>query len=185
MPRRVLLERLEQLWSGGYNMCAGIELRVFLAATLGAARLLLCERWNDVQCGADAMKVVLPVWMDRISPVFDTARRVLVVEREDGREVGRREVDIAELSPARRVKELAACGATGLICGAISTAHRKMISAGGVEVIPFISGRVDQGLEADFRGRVSDGRFLMPGCGRQRRRLGSREDFGGDRHGRR
>lgn len=129
------------------------------------------------------MKVVLPVCLDRIAPVFDTARRVLVVERKDGREVGRREVDIAELSSAQRAEELAAYGATVLICGAISTAHGKI--AGGVEVIPFISGRVDQVLEAYFRGRVSDGRFLMPGCGRQRRRLGSREDFGGDRHGRR
>jgi len=30
-------------------------------------------------------KVAIPVWMERLSPVFDTARTLLIVETEDGR----------------------------------------------------------------------------------------------------
>ena len=131
------------------------------------------------------MTVALPVWMERISPVFDTARRLLVVDRNDGREAGRREIDIAGLSPARRGEELAASGAEVLVCGAISKGYWQMVSAAGVEVIPFITGGVDQILEAYFGGRLSDPRFLMPGCGRQRRRRGSRQGVGGRRRGRR
>jgi hypothetical protein len=82
------------------------------------------------------MRVAIPFFGGRISPVFDTARRLLLVDIEDGREVWRTEqiVEEPELGPrARRVAEL---GADVLICGAISWPLEVMLLSARVEVIP-------------------------------------------------
>ncbi|MFC1587690.1 NifB/NifX family molybdenum-iron cluster-binding protein [Planctomycetota bacterium] len=109
------------------------------------------------------MKIALPAWMEFVSPVFDTARRILVVESKNDQEVARFELAIEELSLPLRVEKLAASGADVLICGAISKPFAKMISGKGIEVIPFITGNVEEVLNAYFSGRLSEPGFFMPG----------------------
>ena len=43
---------------------------------------------------ANIRNVALPIWMGRISPLFDTARMLLLVKGKNGREAGRREMII-------------------------------------------------------------------------------------------
>ena len=66
------------------------------------------------------MRVALPTWRGRISPVFDVARDVVLVDTEAGRELGRREASLDQKSVAARAKGVADLGADVLICGAIS-----------------------------------------------------------------
>jgi len=62
------------------------------------------------------MKVALATWNGRISPVFDVARQVLLVDIEDGREVSRREESLPGTDPQAQADRLEALGAETLIC---------------------------------------------------------------------
>jgi predicted Fe-Mo cluster-binding NifX family protein len=72
----------------------------------------------------------------------------------------------------QRVQELLRLGVHVLICGAISQPLASMLAASNIEVIPFVSGTLDQVLDAYFSGRVSEPQFLQPGC-----RPGARRRF--------
>ncbi len=111
-----------------------------------------------------AMKVALPVWNSRISPLFDTARNLLVAEVEEGDVLSRAEVRFEEYYPPRRVNKLVKLGVNTLICGAISRQFAAMLIGSGITIVPWMSGLVEDVLQAYLEGRLSDHRFLMPGC---------------------
>ncbi len=121
------------------------------------------------------MRVAIAVWNDRVSPVFDAASRLMLVDVEDGVERARREEALPESFLARRAKRLAELGVTVLICGAISHPLSAVLAASGVTVIPWTAGPVDEVLAAYLKGRLPDPRWLMPGCGvRHQRHRGGR-----------
>ena len=113
----------------------------------------------------------MPVWAGRISPVFDVAGRLLLVDFDNGVEVGREEEALDQRDPSGRVRRLAQLGPDVLICGAISRPLELMLMAAGVQVIPQTCGPVDAVLQAFATGRMDPQTFLMPGCfGRRRGR---------------
>jgi predicted Fe-Mo cluster-binding NifX family protein len=121
----------------------------------------------------DSMQVAIAVWNDRISPVFDTSNRLLLVDVEHGAERGPRiVVEIGGDSfPTQRARRLTELEVNVLICGAISRPLAEMVSASGVVVIPWVSGPVEAVLRAYLTKRLSDSRWRMPGCrGRWRHR---------------
>lgn len=124
------------------------------------------------------MKVALPTWDGRVSPVFDVAKRLLVVDVERGTEISRSEVDLEETRLAARASRVTALGVHVLICGAISWPLEAMLTSAGVRVIPQTCGPVDDVLRAFLEGQLASEAFLMPGC------CGRRGRFrGGRRHG--
>lgn len=118
------------------------------------------------------MRIAIAVWNDRISPVFDTSSRLLLVDVEEGVEKGRRIVEMgADLFPTQRARRLAELEVNVLICGAISRVLEGFVSASGVVVIPWVSGPLEGVLRAYLTKRLSDSRWRMPGCrGRWRNR---------------
>ncbi|MCK4341845.1 MAG: NifB/NifX family molybdenum-iron cluster-binding protein [Phycisphaerae bacterium] len=124
------------------------------------------------------MRVALPTWDGRISPVFDVARRLLVVDVERDAEIGRSEVDLEETRLAARASRVTALGVHVLICGAISWPLEAMLTSAGIRLIPQICGPVEDVLRAFLAGQLPDEAFLMPGCCGRRRRF-----RGGRRHG--
>jgi predicted Fe-Mo cluster-binding NifX family protein len=54
-------------------------------------------------------------------------------------------------------------GVDTLICGAISRPLAYMITTAGINLIAWISGQVEDVLQAFLRGNVFDIQFLMPG----------------------
>ncbi len=116
------------------------------------------------------MKVAIPYWQGRVSPVFDVAENVLVVEIGDGVELSRSEVAFDAENPQVRAACLAQTGADLLICGAISRELEMSLSAAGVEVISQTCGYIEQVLQAFAQGQLDQNAFLMPGCGCRRRR---------------
>lgn len=117
------------------------------------------------------MRIAIPVSDGRISPVFDAARRLLLVDIENGREVRRIEQIVDEQDLGPRARRVAGSGADVLICGAISRPLETMISSAGVEVIPHTCGLVDDVLSAFVSGGLTDQAFVMPGCCGRRRRF--------------
>lgn len=116
------------------------------------------------------MKVALTTWEDRISPVFDAARNLLIAEIENGEVRDRRYEALFPEMPAQLGDRLKHLGVEVLICGAISQLPAAVIEAGGIELIPFIGGNVEDVLLSYAKGKRIVPVFSMPGCGRARRR---------------
>jgi len=123
------------------------------------------------------MKIAIPVWNGCVSNVFDFAHRLLLVDIENGREVNQSEVELKAKSLPQRAVSLKNLGVDLLICGAISRALACMVTASGTEVLAFVTGRVDDVLQAYLTGQLVEPEFTMPGCW-----TGARKGFG---HGRR
>ncbi|HUU26807.1 MAG TPA: NifB/NifX family molybdenum-iron cluster-binding protein [archaeon] len=121
------------------------------------------------------MRIALPVWQGRISPVFDTARKIILIEIENGREISRTEELVGEAVLPQRALKLSNLGVNVLLCGAISRPLAFMLSSSKIKVIPFLTGEADTVLQDYLDGRLSDAWLRMPGCcGRRMRFRGGR-----------
>jgi predicted Fe-Mo cluster-binding NifX family protein len=118
------------------------------------------------------MNLSVPVCEGRVSPVFDVARRLLVVEIGNGGEVSRREESIPEIHPMLRARHLDALGVNVLICGAISRSLERILVSAGMTVIPNTCGPAEEIVRSFVSGKFTDRSFLMPGCCRRRRHRG-------------
>ncbi len=111
------------------------------------------------------MRIALAVWNGRISPVFDSSQRLLIVEVEGGSVVGEREEPILHRFPPGRVGELRQLQIQTLICGAISRPLANLTAAAGIRLIPFVAGEINAVRDAFLAGRLPGPGFWMPGCG--------------------
>lgn len=119
----------------------------------------------------DIMKVAIPIWNDRVSPVLDTAERVLVVQIENGTEQSRETVGLAHAHPGWKARSMAQMGVDAVICGALSKHLERILTAAGIEVTPWISGQVEEVLDAYRSGKLNCESFSLPGyCPQQHRR---------------
>lgn len=129
------------------------------------------------------MKIAIPTWDGRVSPVMDTARHLLVTEYADGSEVSRETVIIPQADISSLVSFLMDIGIDILICGAISHQFERMLVASGIKPYPWFRGDVDEIIAAYSGGVLQNDSFLLPGCGRRGRgrgrRRGRRAGLGG------
>ena len=124
------------------------------------------------------MKVALTAWEDRISPVFDAARTLLIAEVENGEIVKRQHVSFFPEMSWRLAGTLNEMEIDVLICGAISQFPAGVIENSGIQLIPFVSGNVENVLDAYAAGDQLVPAFSMPGCGwRHGRRKGRHGKF--------
>ena len=110
------------------------------------------------------MKIAVAVWNGLVSSVFDFAHQLLVVDMESQTEKSRTEISLEQQQGPQRVSRLVDLGVNVLICGAISRPLASMLATSNIEVIPFVSGPVDEVLNAYLNGRLAEPRFLQPGC---------------------
>ncbi len=122
------------------------------------------------------MKFAIATSNGRVSPVFDVARQLLVLDVVDGNVTERCEVQLED-NTDRKVEQLTESGIEVLICGALSQTLSEMLVLRGVQVIPFIAGATDDVLKAFVAGNLDRTRFAMPGCCGQG--LGRRAGLGG------
>jgi predicted Fe-Mo cluster-binding NifX family protein len=114
------------------------------------------------------MRLAIPIWGHRISPVLDTASNLLVVEIEDQRETSRSQTFLDENDTSRRCLRIRSLEIDTLLCGAVSRVFLRMLSASGIHVIPEISGPTEDIIKAYLQGGLFRSRFQMPGCRRKR-----------------
>ncbi|MBN2418576.1 MAG: NifB/NifX family molybdenum-iron cluster-binding protein [Deltaproteobacteria bacterium] len=120
------------------------------------------------------MRIAIPVWEDKVSPVFDTALKLLVVEIKDQKEESRFLYHIDENDLWQKCHRIKKLELDILICGAVSHAFLQMLLASGLDVIQEISGPAEDVLKAYLQGNIFQPRFLMPGCKRGIHRCGCR-----------
>ena len=116
-------------------------------------------------------KIAIPEWNGRVSPVFDTASELLIVETAGNEPVERRTEPITETLILQRVNRLKELDIDLLLCGSISNPLRRMVEGAGIQVVPWLSGPVEEILTAYLGGSLGNGNFAMPrGRGRGGRR---------------
>jgi predicted Fe-Mo cluster-binding NifX family protein len=123
------------------------------------------------------MKVAIPNWQGRVSPVFDVARQLLVADIQAGEVRSRQAIPLVIADPMARAGVLAGLGVEVLVCGVISRVVSHALASAGIEIVPHRCGDVESVLAEYAAGTLARSPdLLMPGCGRGRRRRG--------RHGR-
>lgn len=127
------------------------------------------------------MRLAITTWNGRISPVFDVAKRLLLVDLDRGAELGRHEAPLEDAEVAVRASHVLSLGVDTLICGAISRPLEQILASAGVNVIPRTCGPVEEVLRAFTSGQLTEQAFLMPGCCRRRRSRGGRARRGAHR----
>lgn len=127
------------------------------------------------------MKIAIPYWHGRISPVFDVAGNVSLVEITDGCEKNRRDISLEAETLGSRIDTLVNAGAEVLVCGAISKPLEMGLTARGVKVIPQTCGDVELVLAAYIKCGLNPNAFLMPGCCGRGNRFRNRGQQSGSR----
>jgi len=105
------------------------------------------------------MRVALPVWNGRVSPVFDVAEHVCVLDVKDSAATHRTEHRIEDQS---RVATLWGLGVDVVVCGAISRELEAALWVAGIEVVAEICGPVDRVIDAFLRGVLAEGAYFSP-----------------------
>lgn len=129
-------------------------------------------------------RTAFSAWEDRIAPVFDVARQVLVVDTGTGGEPVQTMETLDSDLPAQKALRLVELGATTLVCGAISRPVQEIVEAYGIAVVPFVSGDLSEVIGAFFAKRPAMDAFAMPGCCMRRGRARQGPAGGGRGRGR-
>jgi predicted Fe-Mo cluster-binding NifX family protein len=116
------------------------------------------------------MKIAIPIWNERISPVFDVAQKLAIMTVEAG-DVSYCEEKELGATPYEKIRILKESNVSLLICGAISGPLMMQIRCAGIEVVFDICGPVSEVVEAFLADQLGTERFMMPGCCRRRRRF--------------
>lgn len=118
------------------------------------------------------VRLAIPHYRGRVSPVFDVAGNVMLIDIEKGRELRREERSLSRRDLPARAGEFLKLEANVLICGAISAPIEALLASSGVQVIGFLCGPVDEVVSAFLKGQLSRPEYWMPGCGSWRKRFG-------------
>ena len=116
------------------------------------------------------MRIAIPICDGGISPVFDVAKQLMLVQVESRQEIARTHVPLENSDPDSNARQVVYLRTDTLICGAISQPLESFLLSVGVDVIPQTCGAVEEVLHAFIAGILEEDMFVVPGCQRRRRR---------------
>jgi len=128
------------------------------------------------------MRIAVTIWNNRISPVFDVAQNLLMINLDKGEETARHNISLAGLSPPSKIETLKKNNVEMVLCGAISESFLRLLTTSGIRVEPWISGNIEEVIQAMLQNKLSDPCYRMPGCyrfrGRGKRHRGGKRNRG-------
>lgn len=109
------------------------------------------------------MVIAIPIWNNRVAPVFDTTSNLLLFQAEEEQfsQVG---VKNMRNSTCNEKLHIIAQSAAVFICGAIPFRFEQELTDRDVRVIPFIAGEVSEIITAFASGSLENPKYKMPGC---------------------
>jgi predicted Fe-Mo cluster-binding NifX family protein len=111
-------------------------------------------------------RVAIPVFNQRVAPVFDWAGILAIVEISSSAPNLPVEQDVTGLLAFQRSELLLSENIEVLICGGISCQLAAEISDKGIKVIAGIAGDTNQVIDAFTNGQLDSARWALPGwCG--------------------
>jgi predicted Fe-Mo cluster-binding NifX family protein len=118
------------------------------------------------------VRIAIPQWNGRVSPVLDVAKTIVLFEIFEGEARHREIVSIEMGDLIKKARWFRSLGIETLICGALSRSLERTLTSTGIEVIPFICGDVENVVEAYAIGQLNMSVFQMPGYTKRRKRKG-------------
>ncbi|MBW2407717.1 MAG: hypothetical protein JRF17_10135 [Deltaproteobacteria bacterium] len=109
------------------------------------------------------MRIAISIWEDKISPVLDTASKLLIIETTTKKEPSRFEANLLQQDMSQRCAFIRGLDLDVLICGAVSRQLLGMLEASGVKIISGISGPAEDVIAAYLKGALLHSGFFMPG----------------------
>ena len=109
------------------------------------------------------MRIAVTIWNNRISPVFDVAQNLLMINLDRGEETARRNISLAGLSTPLKIDTLKKNNIEIVLCGAISESFLRLLTTSGIRVEPWISGNIEEVIQAVLQNKLSDPCYRMPG----------------------
>jgi hypothetical protein len=118
----------------------------------------------------DAMRIGIPTWNGRVSPVLDAAERMVVIETPGESAPSRREVALDPRSVATQAARISELSLDTLVCGAVSRVLADLLASAGLAMVPWVAGDLEDVLAALEADDLGSGSYAMPGCCRRRGR---------------
>ena len=115
-------------------------------------------------------KVAIPIFQNRVSPVLDSCRHMLVIDIEKGAEVDRETVYLDEMSLTERCGIFAKLNVAIVICGGVSEIFSNMLAGINIHLINGIAGNIDDIITAFLGECLDNPQFYMPGFRQDNRR---------------
>lgn len=113
------------------------------------------------------MKIAVPIWDGNISPVLDTAEKLMMFDVVEGKVISQYEIYIGGMSIQEKARVITD-NARIMICGALSNHMATVLSLSGLILYPWVMGNVDRLVEIIAVGNTPGPEFSMPGCRRKR-----------------
>jgi len=110
------------------------------------------------------VKIAVTVWGNRISPVFDSARTLLIADIKNGCICKKNYQKFDPHHLNIMLTDFLQHQISTLICGAISTRPADVIVENRIKLISFVMGNALEFLESFAGKNTIDRSFIMPGC---------------------
>ncbi len=110
------------------------------------------------------MNIAVTTWGNRISPVFDSARTLLIVRIEEGAIVDKSYKSFAPSPAGDLIETMKKMEVSTLICGAISTQPADILKSNDIQLISFVTGNVQTILNSFATRHCLGKEYKMPGC---------------------
>ena len=109
------------------------------------------------------MKAAVSIWQDRVAPVFDVSDTIVVVEIKKSTVNAKSLERLDANDSSAKILKMVRLEIDMLVCGAVSRSLCDLIAASGILVVPFVSGQVNEVIQALMDDRLNEERFDMPG----------------------
>lgn len=113
------------------------------------------------------MKLAVTIWGNRVSPVFDAAKTLLIADMENRMILRKNYISFDPGSPEELIKLLKKARVSILVCGAISTGPADLFVENGIKLISFVTGNALEFMEAFARKQTIEKSYMMPGCSKE------------------
>ncbi len=111
----------------------------------------------------DTIRIAIPVFNNRVSPVLDACTQISVFDYEHKNEVKRHTLWVDGFSLSERLASLAKLEVNVVICCGISDVLNKLLKSKNIRVIAGRVGEIEEVVEAFFGNQLDNECFLMPG----------------------
>jgi len=100
------------------------------------------------------MKVAIPIFLNRVSPRLDCARRLLILDIENDRLREKQEMDISHWPPDEKIIYLKRLGVDQVICGGLRLQDRNGLHRFGIQVTSPLFGEVQTVIREYLEGKL-------------------------------
>ena len=113
------------------------------------------------------MRIAVTIWGNRVSPVFDAAKTLLIADIENRVIMKKNYISFDPGSPEGLIKLLKKIKISILVCGAISTSPADLFVENGIKLISFVTGNAIEFMETFAQKQTIEKSYMMPGCSKQ------------------